>query len=157
MKEIQLTQSQVALVDDDLYEELNQVKWNAHKDGKTFYGRRWSPMVNGKRHIVLMHHVILGRPPKGFVTDHINGCGIDNRRKNLRFVTNRQNGQNNKNCKKSSQYPGVYWDKEYKKWRVCIRINGKTKNLGRFTDEKAAFEAYKKAVNELGETIVGEI
>lgn len=156
MEEIQLTQELVALVDDDDFERLNQFNWYALKDGNTFYAVRHSPQINGKRFLIRMHHEIIGMPPNGLMTDHRNGRGIDNRRKNLRFVTNRQNGQNHKNCKHSSKYPGVYWDTEYKKWRAGIGINGKTKSLGRFTDEKTAFEAYRQAVNSLGEKIVGE-
>jgi hypothetical protein len=51
--------------------------------GNTYYARfmsagfRWVPF----------HHVIMGTPPAGHVTDHISGNGLDNRRCNLRFVT----------------------------------------------------------------------
>ena len=40
MKEIQLTQGKVALVDDDIYEELNQWKWCAYRYGHLFYAGR---------------------------------------------------------------------------------------------------------------------
>ena len=156
MREIQLTQGLVAFVDDCDFERLNQVKWSAKKHRNAFYASRHLPIVGGKRPVLSMHHAIIGKPSKGLMVDHINGCGTDNRKNNLRFVTNRQNGQNNKNCKKSSQYPGVNWDKERKKWYSCIGINGKTKSLGRFTNEKEAFEAYKQAVNDLGEKMVGD-
>lgn len=105
MKEISLTQEKVALVDDDLYEELNQFKWHAHKMRNTLYAVRHSPTINGKRPIIRMHHEIIGVPPTGFMTDHENGCGTDNQRENLRHVTNRQNQQNLKNKKKTSKYP----------------------------------------------------
>jgi len=155
MKEIQLTQNQVALVDDEDFERLNQVKWCADKMGNTFYGRRHSPCVNGKRYEILMHHEVIGKPPKGFEVDHLNGVGTDNQKENLRFVTRRQNCQNKKNTKKTSIYPGVHWQKLRGKWCTQITINGKLKHLGLFTDELKAFEAYEQAVNKLGETVIG--
>ena len=38
--------------------------------------------------------------------------------------------------------PGVTWDKRRKKWRVQIRVDGKTKSFGSFPDEIAAARAY---------------
>jgi hypothetical protein len=48
----------------------------------------------------------------------------------------------------SSKYKGVYWDKSNNKWRVGIKIDGKRKYLGLFTDEYEAHLAYQKALNE---------
>lgn len=155
MRKIQLTQGQVALVDDDMYEELNQHKWCVDKGGNTFYAQRQLPTINGKRHKIKMHHAIIGKPPKGFEIDHKNGQGTDNQRHNLRFVTRRQNQQNQRNGKKkSSKYPGVYWDKRDKKWIAKIQIDGKSSNLGYFVDEFEAFESYRKAVNAIGTTVI---
>ncbi len=154
MKEIFLTQGQVALVDDKDFEELNRHKWCAHKSCRIFYAQRMSSRVDGKRYTIHMHHEIIGKPPKGFETDHENGRGLDNQRHNLRHVTSRQNGQN-LHCKKTSQYPGVYWYKRDKKWAAKIMINGKTKHLGLFADELEAFKTYKQAVESLGEEVIG--
>ena len=156
MKEIQLTQGKVALVDDCYFEKLNQFKWFAQKGKITFYARRMLPAINGKQGMINMHHEIIGRPSKGLMSDHEDGNGLNNQRYNLRFVTNRQNSQNKKNIKTSSIYPGVGWHKKGKKWNARIQVNGKVKSLGLFADERKAFEAYKTAVNKLGETIIGE-
>jgi len=156
MKEIILTQGKVALVDDEDYERLNQHKWSADKNGNTFYARRMSPTVNGKRHGILMHHEIIGYPQKGFEVDHKNGDGLRNLRSNLRHITHRQNLQNLQNIKKTSKYPGVGWHKLREKWRAYISINNKAKHLGLFTNELKAFEAYESAVNELGEELLQE-
>lgn len=156
MKEIQLTQGQVALVDDDMYEYLSQFKWQIRKHGKTFYARRSLSQINGKRHMIQMHHEIIGYPPKGFEVDHQNGNGLWNLRNNLRFVTHRQNCQNQKNQKTSSRFPGVHWDKDKQKWMAKIQINGICKNLGRFVDEHKAFFVYKQAVESIGEKVIGD-
>lgn len=156
MKEIKLTRNQVALVDDCDFERLNQFKWCAAKIQNTFYAVRSSPMVNYERHQVWMHHEVIGIPLNKLVTDHRDGNGLNNQRNNLRHVTRRQNGQNKKGYKGTSKYPGVHWNKNRNKWHVQIEINGKNKYLGLFTDEKEAFEAYKQAVINLGEEVVGE-
>jgi len=154
MKEIKLTQGKIALVDDEDFERINQYKWCVKKYPKTFYAHRSGPTVNGKQKTIKMHHEIMGKPLKGFETDHINGCGFDNQKKNLRFVTRRQNTQNKQNMNKSSRFPGVCWDKWAQKWKAQIVINGKRKHLGRFIHERKAFMVYKKAVETLGETVI---
>ena len=153
MKEIGLTQNQVTLVDDEDFEKLNQWKWYAVKQAKTFYAVRHSSSINGERYTICMHWEIIGKPPKGFVNDHRNGQGLDNQRHNLRHVTRRQNGQNLQNIKKSSQYPGVSWAKHRQKWSAQITINGINKHLGLFAIEVDAFEVYRDAVYALGETM----
>jgi len=153
MKEIKLTQNQVALVDDDMYEELNQWKWFASRNGKLFYALR-RMTVSGKRKTILMHHKVIGVPPKGLETDHQNGNGLHNFKSNLRFVTRRQNNQNRINQKSSSKYPGVSWFERDQNWRARIRINGKAKHLGYFSSEIEAFMAYKQANGLLGETVL---
>ena len=154
MKKIALTQNQVALVDDEYYERLDRHKWCANKKGNTFYAVRGSSRINGKQHTIFMHHEIIGKPPKGFINDHRDGDGLNNRRNNLRHVTKRQNAQNQQNRKQSSQYPGVFWDKKDKKWKTQIWINGKRKRFGGFVSELEASEAYKQAVNDIGEEMI---
>jgi hypothetical protein len=48
----------------------------------------------------------------------------------------------------SSQYKGVCWNKSKNKFQVKIRVDGKNKYLGVFTDEYEAHLAYQKALNE---------
>lgn len=148
MKKIPLTQGLFALVDDEDFEYLNQWKWYALKDGNTFYAVRKSKSVNGKRDLVRMHVEVLGKK-EGFVSDHINGNGLDNRRhENLRHVTHRQNLQN-RHSEKSSKYPGVSWRKETSQWLAQIRLDGKKKYLGYFASEEEASQAYQTAAGAL--------
>ena len=101
-----------------------------------------------------MHHAIMGKPPKGLMRDHIDGNTLNNQRYNLRFVTSRQNNQNRKNINKSSKYPGISWHKRDKIWQSRILINCKRKHLGYFNTEAEAFNAYKQAVEAIGETVL---
>lgn len=74
--------------------------------------------------------------------------------KHLEVVSNRENTIKGKtsmlNGKKTSRYPGVYWDKRKKKWHVYFRVNGNVRrHIGRFDDELEAAKAYQKAVGEI--------
>ena len=92
MKQIPLTQGKFALIDDEDFEALNKWSWKLStngyaircpSNGKTEKGRY-------KYTTVRMHRVIM-KPPHGFVIDHINANRLDNRRSNLRIVTQQEN------------------------------------------------------------------
>lgn len=74
---------------------------------------------------VRLHRLILN-PPKGLVIDHVNHNKLDNRRVNLRVVTNQMNlfnlveGKNNKSGK-----VGVHFNKQSQKWCSQITLDGK--------------------------------
>ena len=97
--------------------------------------------------IAFLNHV-----PDGhyIVVDHIDENTLNNRFDNLQLITNRENRVRSINkSKTSSQYVGVCWAKASNKWLSYIKINGKTKHLGLFTDELDAHEAYQKALMEV--------
>lgn len=158
VKQIPLPRGYYALVDDECYEYLNQWKWNIDiRECKTcdnlYYARRLQHLgyVDGKQKqkVIQMHQLITGFP-KGIEVDHINGNGLDNRKENLRLVTHRENMQNlTKNKTNSSMYPGVYWDKEKRKWRARFKVKEKQHHIGYFEDELEAAEAYKESVKKL--------
>ena len=77
------------------------------------------------------------------VVNHIDFNKANNKVDNLEIVTNRENS-NRKHLKSTSKYVGVHWNKEDKKWKSGIMINGKLKHLGYFTDELEASEAYQE-------------
>ena|SRR5690606_37156739 len=143
-KEIPLTQGKVAIVDDEDYERLVRFKWAYHNKG---YALR---MVRegGKHRTIFMHREIL-KAPAGLYVDHINGDGLDNRRQNLRLATAQQNHFNRRPRVCTSQYKGVSWHSRSQKWLASIKVNGKSRHLGYFDDEKEAALAYDKAALEL--------
>lgn len=95
-------------------------------------------------------HRLLMEFPDLFV-DHIDGNPLNNRKDNLRIVTNKKNQENLKKSKtgKSSKYRGVNFNKRAKKWRAFIR-NVKTYFLGYFNTEIEAAMAYNKKAEEFG-------
>lgn len=81
--------------------------------------------------------------------DHANGDPQDNRIVNLRGADKTENNRNQRKrhgC--SSQYKGVTWDRQWKKWRAHIRVNRTLIRLGAFNDEYEAHLAYCRAADE---------
>lgn len=145
MKKIRLTQGKSAIVDISDYNNLKDKKWHAvRKSKKRWYARS---KENGK--MVFMHRKIM-KTPKGKITDHINGDGLDNRKRNLRICSPAQNIHNQgiRSGKKSSQYKGVSWSTEKSKWRAQIVVRPKSIHLGYFDDEESAAEAYDNAAEK---------
>lgn len=78
--------------------------------------------------------------------DHINGVKTDNRIANLREATNSQNGKNLGLSKANkSGVKGVCFDKQTNKWRALIKVDFKSKCLGRFQTIEEAAQARKQA------------
>lgn len=148
MKEIQLTQGQIALVDDEDFDSLNQYKWYAMKDGNTFYAAR-NIEVDGKRTIVRMHYSIMN----GKGIDHIDGNGCNNLHSNLRLCTHNQNMMNKRKQKNTTSiYKGVCFHKRADKWVAHIMITRTLIYLGLFASEIDAAKAYNtKAIELFGE------
>ncbi len=153
MKKIKLTQNQYALVNDEIFEQINQHKWWADKTGNTYYAVRkvtiqsQNKEKNKKSKIkkIYMHQEIIGRTlDVKEEIHHINEDGLDNRKENLMILTRLQHmktrGKNK--TKTSSIYKGVSWHKKRQKWRARIMVNRKEIFLGSFDNEIEAAEAY---------------
>ena len=86
---IPLTQGRDTLVDEEDVEFLGQFNWH------------WNPCKRAIGYAVLpggqgtMHRILMNNP-EDMCIDHINGNSLDNRKSNLRIVTNRENSQNKK-------------------------------------------------------------
>lgn len=145
MREIPLTQGRVALVDDEDYERVAGNKWYCLRDSA------WRNQVTGeyesyeKKRTIPMHRVIMNAPP-GLEVDHINGDRLDNRKRNLRICTHRQNLKNMHNVRGgSSMYKGVHRYKKTGRWQAYITVDYKRKALGHWGREEHAAIAYNIA------------
>lgn len=130
-------------------------------DARLVDGFTWRRIGNGyveaqRGHFCLyLHRLIAGAGPKELV-DHANGDPLDNRTANLRIATPSQNGANRgadrRRAGKSSCYKGVSWSNSKRRWVVYVHVDGRTRYVGRFTDEHDAARAYNAAaVNAWGE------
>lgn len=149
VKTISLTQGKIAVVDDVDHERVAAFNWHAVKARNTFYAARSSHHPDGRRTVVLMHRFILGLA-KGEEADHVDHDGLNNCRANLRPCAKKQNLRNRRKptMKSTSRYKGVCWDIANGRWRAGIGVNRRRINLGSFTSEAAAAEAYDAAARE---------
>lgn len=97
---------------------------------------------NGKK--VMLHRLIMGMPD--CQVDHINRDRSDNRKSNLRLVTNQQNSFNSSISRNnSSGYKGVSWSKAAKAWEARIMLNGRSIYLGLHRTKEDAAARYNEA------------
>lgn len=137
-KQIPLTKGKFAIVDDADYDWLAKHKW--FYDGES-YAVRKAGNVN-----LSMHRVVLNASGP-VVVDHINGDGLDNRRQNLRIVTQAQNLYNKRPNQrpKTSQYKGVSLNKKVNRWQAFIKKGDERRYLGLYDSEEDAARAYNAA------------
>jgi hypothetical protein len=145
-RRIPLTQGRFAIVDPQDYQRLSKYKWRlCRTKGKSvLYAERSIRLPGGKYSRLLMHRQLIGTP-EGYIIDHINGCGLDNRRANLRLATVAQNAWNSKKRNPRSGYKGVWLAKDKGLWRAAIVCHGRRIHLGYFTDKIDAAKAYDDA------------
>lgn len=142
---VPLTKGKSAVIDSVDAERVKQFNWYAVKD----HGRSWrarSTIPGDSRHSIFLHQFIL-EAELGSEIDHKNGNPLDNRRANLRFVSQTQNRWNQgKRRDNASGFIGVSFHRG--KWRAFIHMNGNHHHLGYFDSPEAAAHARDKAVRE---------
>jgi hypothetical protein len=62
--------------------------------------------------------------------------------------------KSNREYNHSSKYLGVNLDKQYKKWRASIVVDGRKKILGYFSNEEEAARAYNIAATRHGRNVL---
>jgi hypothetical protein len=92
---VSLTQGQATIVDLADLERLQQFRWYAlwNTSIRQYYVVTQRKKDDGKLTTLYLHRHLMD-PPKGMTVDHINHDTLDNRRQNLRIVTNQVNNWN---------------------------------------------------------------
>lgn len=147
---VPLTQNQHSTVSIEDVEYIGKYNWNAiySKSIKNYYATT-NVKTERKFKMVQMHRKILERKigkklKKNEVPDHIDRNPLNNCRGNLRVVTRRQNSQN-KGRIKTSDFPGISYQKTSKKWRAQINLKKKPVHICLYPTKKSAAIAYEMA------------
>lgn len=117
------------------YDKIKDYCWNKHKEYIT------TRNVSG---YILFHRLVMGISDENIAVDHINHNKSDNRKNNLRFVTDSQNSMNR--CISSHNTSGITGvNKCNGKWTARIGVNTKRIFLGNYDNFFEAVKARKEA------------
>lgn len=135
-----------AICDDEYYDSLKDYKWFVIHDKNTHYAIR-TYRINKRRFTLSMHRQIMNAV-NGELIDHRDGNGLHCCKSNLRSATNSQNSCNQTLRKNNwSGVKGV--SSRHGRWRACITVNYKQRELGSFKTFEEAVAARKNAEKEL--------
>ena len=150
MKEIKLTQGQVAKVCDCHYHLVKDYKWHAQlvAANGAYYVAHTSTVAEkrlGAPAKIQMHRLI-NNTPQGVFTDHKDHDTLNNQCSNLRTATQSQNIMNTRiRSDNTSGIKGVSFHKSRGKYQVHIAVNGKIKHVGSFDTIEEAKHARSEA------------
>ena len=97
MRRIELSQSRVTIVDNEDFEWLSQWMWYYQREKKRNTGYAVRTDYSSQKRTILMHVEIMKRHKcwkRGKQIDHIDTCGCDNRKVNLRLATPNEQREN---------------------------------------------------------------
>lgn len=147
-----------SFVSSEDYDYIKLQKWHSAKNKKgisRYATRHVKKEENIETQKILMHrYIIINRMgitiPKGYDIDHINENGFDNRRCNLR-ISNRSGNMMNTGLRSTniSNYMGVDYREDRKKYRARIKRNYEETHLGHFDSPEEAAITHDRAAMKL--------
>ncbi len=148
MKEIELSQGEVAIVDDADYPLVADFKWcyRAERDGRQGYAVRHKK-IDGKPKMCYLHREIMPAPP-GHEVIFLNHDRLDCRRENLKVMTKQEARQHHRVRRDSkSGVKGVRCNLDTGMWSAYVCRNGRYHSVGTYYTREAAREAYEAALD----------
>lgn len=116
----------------------------------------YTQSIRGKGKTTWLHRLIM-QPPTNMVVDHVNCNPLDNRKENLRIITDKVNKQNKKGAASHSLtgIRGVKLNKPNNRFEAQIKLNGKNVYLGSYrTLEEAELVAIESRMRHFPGYIV---
>lgn len=108
----------------------------------------WAEAGTGSHETIWLHRLIMGDPP-GKQIDHRDHDGWNNRRSNLRAVSQGENMRNFSGVHANRKVPaprGVSWNKQKRKWLARVQIEKKCRFLGWFASQQLAGDAVQSFI-----------
>jgi hypothetical protein len=139
VKTLQLSNGELAKVDDEDYDRLSQFNWYLDNYGYVRNGALGSD--------IKMHHAVMGKPLPGEESHHKDGDKLNNQSSNLEFIKSGLHHHKHRATKAKAGYQGVHINR--KRFRAQITKNGKLYYLGTFSYPEAAARAYDEKALEL--------
>jgi hypothetical protein len=141
---VPLSKGRVALIDADDAKVVLAHRWYAASSSATHcYAARCARDADGKWRRVYLHRLLMAdQLLPGLVVDHINRDTLDNRRQNLRAVTQGRNIANGRR-RREQIAPGVY--KSGHGWIAKIHHGGQAIYLGTYQTYAEAVAAHAGA------------
>jgi hypothetical protein len=144
MQQIELSQGQVALVDDADFPLLSEHRWcyRPERGGRQGYAVRHAK-VEGKDRLAYLHREIM-QPPPGMEVIFLNHDRLDCRRENLRVVSKQEARQHHRVRRDSqSGSKGVRYNAESDTWSAYTYRHGNCYHVGTFPYQHQAEQAYQ--------------
>ena len=137
LRDVKQNISGIALVDIEDIDKCKQHKWFMHHTGYVYTNMKY----NNKYKTMPMHRFLLNYDGPNEI-DHINHNKLDNRKANIRIVSDAVNAQNRKASR-------AFYDKDTNKWRAIFSYYGTKYDLGRYNSKEEAAEASENKIKEL--------
>jgi hypothetical protein len=146
MREISLSQYQVAVVDDDVFPQLSEFRWcyRAERDGRQGYAVRHRK-TDGKDRLCYLHREIVGAVPPGHEVIFLNHDRLDCRRENLKVVTKEEARRHHRVRSDSrSSVKGVRYNPDGGTWTAVTYRDGRCYHVGTYCTREQAQAAYER-------------
>jgi hypothetical protein len=148
MRQIQLTQNKVAILDDEDFVRLGHFHWcyRGERDRKLGYAIRHA-RENRKTRTVYLHREIMGEVPPGHEVIFLNHDKLDCRRANLKVV-NKDEARRHHRVRSDSKTgsKGVRFNAEGQTWSAYVYRHDQIYHIGTYYSKEAAEQAYQNAL-----------
>lgn len=133
----------------DDYDKIKEYCWHLNGRADCTTGTKYVSSFDKNGKVLFMHRLVMGvhNCKSCIQIDHFNHNKQDNRKSNLRYVTNSENQLNVHRPYKNntSGHIGVNYDKSRHMWYARIQIDGKDKYLGSSKYKEDAIRMRKEA------------